>query len=190
MTSNFDEIVFSSQTHRSQPDPSLASLEIDCSPLEPDVTKRDRFELLSAYLDGEVTPVEGRLVATWLSEDPETQCLYRRLLALRQAMRTMPVEPTALPVNPQTTPVKGWPHLDPWSRKMSLAIACTIATLLMGSLTNLMGSNSPPRQSGLPMIFFNDRLDSLELALDEPVIEFTTPNLPSAEATSAEGEPQ
>jgi hypothetical protein len=52
-----------------------------------DVTKRDRFELLSAYLDGEVSPEERRLVTTWLADDPETQCLYQRLLHLRLERR-------------------------------------------------------------------------------------------------------
>lgn len=56
---------------------------------ELDVTKRDRFELLSAYLDGEVSAEERRLVTTWLSEDPSTQCLYRRLLQLRQGCEGM-----------------------------------------------------------------------------------------------------
>ncbi|MEM1308894.1 MAG: zf-HC2 domain-containing protein [Cyanobacteria bacterium P01_H01_bin.153] len=52
-----------------------------------DATKRDRFELLSAYLDGEVSPDERRLVATWLDKDPEAQCLYQRLLQLRQGFQ-------------------------------------------------------------------------------------------------------
>ena len=55
-----------------------------------DVTKRDRFELISAYLDGEVTPAERLLVTNWLAHDPEVQNLYRRLLLLRQAFRTLP----------------------------------------------------------------------------------------------------
>lgn len=52
-----------------------------------DVTKRDRFELLSAYLDGEVTPEERRMVLTWISNDPKTKCLYNRLMRLRQGFR-------------------------------------------------------------------------------------------------------
>ncbi|MGF1459959.1 MAG: anti-sigma factor family protein [Leptolyngbyaceae cyanobacterium] len=57
-----------------------------------DATKRDRFELLSAYLDGEVSPEERRLVSIWLDQDPETQCLYRRLLQLRQGFQKLPYE--------------------------------------------------------------------------------------------------
>ncbi len=44
----------------------------------------DRFELLSAYLDGEVSPAERQQVQSWLDSDPQTQYLYQRLLKLRQ----------------------------------------------------------------------------------------------------------
>ena len=58
-----------------------------------DMQKRDRFELLSAYLDGEVTAAERRQVEEWLVNAPEAQCLYARLLKLRQGLQTMPVPP-------------------------------------------------------------------------------------------------
>uniref|UniRef100_A0ACD5GTL5 Anti-sigma factor family protein n=1 Tax=Desertifilum tharense IPPAS B-1220 TaxID=1781255 RepID=A0ACD5GTL5_9CYAN len=35
-----------------------------------DMLKRDRFELLSAYLDGEVTASERQQVENWLDTDP------------------------------------------------------------------------------------------------------------------------
>jgi anti-sigma factor RsiW len=56
--------------------------------------KRDRFELLSAYLDGEVSAPERRQVEAWLDHDAETQKLYARLLTLRKSFQTLPV-PTA-----------------------------------------------------------------------------------------------
>ena len=59
-----------------------------------DMLKRDRFELLSAYLDGEVTACERRQVEDWLANDPESQRLYGRLLTLRQGLQTMPVPST------------------------------------------------------------------------------------------------
>lgn len=55
------------------------------------IQKRDRFELLSAYLDGEVTSTEKRQVEEWLDNDAETQKLYERLLALRQNFQALPV---------------------------------------------------------------------------------------------------
>jgi len=54
----------------------------------------DRFELLSAYLDGEVTAAERRQVEEWLATDPTVQQLHARLLKLQQGFQAMPI-PTA-----------------------------------------------------------------------------------------------
>ena len=87
MTSNFDKHG-SSQRRRaisqSSPDQSAPAAALDN-------LKRDRFELLSAYLDGEVTVSERRQVEQWLETDQNMRCLYSRLLKLRQGMRTMAV---------------------------------------------------------------------------------------------------
>ncbi len=56
--------------------------------------KRDCFELLSAYLDGEVTATERKQVEEWLSTDTSVKCLYKRLLNLRQGLQNIPVPPT------------------------------------------------------------------------------------------------
>ncbi len=56
--------------------------------------KRDCFELLSAYLDGEVTANERKQVEEWLSKDASIKCLYKRLLNLRQGLQNIPVPPT------------------------------------------------------------------------------------------------
>lgn len=55
---------------------------------------RDRFELMSAYLDGEVTAAERRQVEQWLETDPKVQQLYQRLLKLRQGMRNLSIPAT------------------------------------------------------------------------------------------------
>jgi negative regulator of sigma E activity len=56
-----------------------------------DMVKRDRFELLSAYLDGEVTAAERKQVERWLAEDATVKRLHARLLKLRQGVRAIPV---------------------------------------------------------------------------------------------------
>jgi len=58
-----------------------------------DVIKRDRFELLSAYLDGEVTPDERQMVLEWMQSDPNAKCLYNRLIHLRQGLREASYSP-------------------------------------------------------------------------------------------------
>jgi predicted anti-sigma-YlaC factor YlaD len=63
-----------------------------------DMVKRDRFELLSAYLDGEVTAAERKQVEEWLANDPAVKCLYARLISLRQGLRAMPVPASERPI--------------------------------------------------------------------------------------------
>ncbi|TVQ54554.1 MAG: Fis family transcriptional regulator [Spirulina sp. DLM2.Bin59] len=55
-----------------------------------DIYQRDRFELLSAYLDGEVSPSERQQVQDWLEHDPAAQELHQRLTQLRYGLQTLP----------------------------------------------------------------------------------------------------
>lgn len=74
MTSNFDARKRSTQE---------AAREMDS-------LQRDRFELLSAYIDGEVTAQERYQVQEWLATDPNMQRLHARLLRLRQETQRLP----------------------------------------------------------------------------------------------------
>jgi anti-sigma factor RsiW len=63
-----------------------------------DMVKRDRFELLSAYLDGEVTAAERKQVEQWLANDASVKLLYARLLKLRQGVRNLTVPQPLQPI--------------------------------------------------------------------------------------------
>ena len=52
---------------------------------------KTQFELLSAYMDGEVSSSERRQVEHWLETDTKVKCLYSRLIKLRNGMRAMPI---------------------------------------------------------------------------------------------------
>ncbi|MFG6104581.1 hypothetical protein U2F10_20115 [Leptothoe sp. EHU-05/26/07-4] len=93
-----------------------------------------RFELLSAYLDDEVTAEERKLVAQWLMDDPNTQQMYQRLLMLRQAIRTAPV-----PSQPSLqVPNSSQPAWGAWSLwPMRRMLVCAIAIALFSSLSQL-----------------------------------------------------
>jgi len=54
-------------------------------------TSEERFELLSAYIDGEVTESEEQLVEKWLSDDANFRRLYQQQLKLRQLLIDLPV---------------------------------------------------------------------------------------------------
>lgn len=91
-----------------------------------------RFELLSAYLDNEVTSEERQLVAQWLRDDPKIQQMYQRLLMLRQAIRTAPV-PSSPPLH-VPSPKDVW---EPPSSAIRWTLVCATTIALLGSMAQL-----------------------------------------------------
>ena len=65
----------------------------------------DRFELLSAYLDGEASPEEQALVEHWLATEPETQRIYRQLLNIHELCRDLPIPPSGISADQVVTGV-------------------------------------------------------------------------------------
>jgi negative regulator of sigma E activity len=101
-----------------------------------DMVKRDRFELLSAYLDGEVTAAERKQVEEWLANDASVKCLYARLLNLRQGLRTMPVPASEQPIEQTVQQV-----MARLRRRSQLTWAfggATIAACVIGSIVGII----------------------------------------------------
>ncbi|MEH2260950.1 anti-sigma factor family protein [Nostoc sp.] len=105
-----------------------------------DMVKRDRFELLSAYLDGEVTATERKQVEEWLANDASVQCLYARLLKLRQGLRTLPVP--AAQQSPEETVQQVLTRLRRRSRLNWMVGAAAVAACAIGALSSLVGGGS------------------------------------------------
>ncbi len=59
-----------------------------------DRSQLDYFELLSAYIDGELTPAERDRVQYWLDNDPEIKTTYIQLLKLQTQIQEIPTPPT------------------------------------------------------------------------------------------------
>lgn len=132
-----------------------------------DMLKRDRFELLSAYLDGEVTAAERRQVEEWLATEPEVQCLYARLLKLRQEVRALPVPPAEQSVEQTIEQV-----FKRINRRVHLAIiggGTAIAALFIGSMSGVLNHQDVQiAQVPKPLTAPND---TLMVALNAPVVE-------------------
>ncbi|MEH2024856.1 anti-sigma factor family protein [Nostoc sp.] len=105
-----------------------------------DMVKRDRFELLSAYLDGEVTATERKQVEEWLANDASVQCLYARLLKLRQGLRTLPVP--AAQQSPEATVQQVLTRLRRRSRLNWMAGGAAVAACAIGAVSGLVGGGS------------------------------------------------
>lgn len=141
-----------------------------------DVTKRSRFELLSAYLDGEVTPDEHRMVKSWLTDDPGVQCLYQRLLSLRRGLQTLPTPHATVSVEQTVESVMI--RLSQRFRLTLLAGAGTAAALLLAGLSGLLEGQPGFWEFAGNKQLSPDSSDVLEIALDQPAIEI--PQAPMA----------
>ena len=106
------------------------------------MVKRDRFELLSAYLDGEVTAAERRQVEEWLANDPSVQSLHKRLLSLRQGLRNLPVPQSEKSI--QETVDSVMTRLRRRTRKAWMLGGAAVAACVISSLASLIPNEGEP----------------------------------------------
>ncbi|MBF2095771.1 MAG: transcriptional regulator [Synechococcales cyanobacterium K44_A2020_017] len=143
--------------------------------------KRDRFELLSAYLDGEVTSEERHQVETWLAHDPQVQRLHQRLLSLRQGFGAMPMPSADYSADQLVQGV--FQTLERRKRRRLGWGGAAIAAMAVGAVSWLVpGTFTPsPQLATLPdsnsagMIVPDD---ALMIALDQPIVDI--PALPTS----------
>ncbi len=159
-----------------------------------DMVKRDRFELLSAYLDGEVTAIERRQVEEWLANDASVQCLYARLLKLRQGLRTLPV-PTAQE-SPEATVQQVMTRLRRRSRLNWIMGGAAVAACAISALSGLVaggGSRTPQLAQIEPIQTSSASMvppSPLMVGLNNPVIEIPKAAVASPEKSIYQVQPQ
>jgi len=102
--------------------------------------KRDCFELLSAYLDGEVTATERRQVEEWLLTDVSIKCLYKRLLNLRQGLQSIPVPTTSQ--SSETTTNQVLARVNRRYRLNWTLGGAVVAACILGAISGLFSGNS------------------------------------------------
>jgi ferric-dicitrate binding protein FerR (iron transport regulator) len=109
-----------------------------------DSQQRDRFELISAFIDGEVTAAERKQVQELLVTDPDMQRLHSRLLMLRQGLQNLPIP--ASEITAQQTAQQVFSKID---RRRNLRTVIwgggAIAALFVSALSGMIfpGSQSP-----------------------------------------------
>jgi anti-sigma factor RsiW len=161
-----------------------------------DMVKRDRFELLSAYLDGEVTATERKQIEEWLANDASVQCLYARLLKLRQGLRTLPVP--ASQQSPEVTVQQVLTRLRRRSRLNWMAGCAAVAACVIGAVSGLVPiGSSPPQLAQRPQ---KEPIQTssasiippspLMLGLNKPVIEIPKAAVASPENSIYQVQPQ
>jgi hypothetical protein len=138
-----------------------------------DVTKRDRFELLSAYLDGEVTPEERQIVLDWMECDPKARCLYDRLIRIRQGLRTDCARSCP---DTDTVVTQVFQSLN---YRLQLVGMAGVGVFVLGILSLLSGGIG--HHQNFWRWASNQQPEYLEIALDQPA--FPIPKAPTAAAS-------
>lgn len=133
--------------------------------------KQEKFELISAYIDGEVTPSQLRDVEALLKTDPVAKHLYQRLLQLRSEFQRMPITPTLEPVDKTVEGV--FEKIDRRSSRRNLVlVGSAVAGLCIAVISGFISTTRSP------MVKFAEVFDSetVQIALNEPVIEIVNPD--------------
>jgi ferric-dicitrate binding protein FerR (iron transport regulator) len=179
MTSNFDQYEPKECASHGGRDGNEPFSEI------PNSLKRDRFELLSAYLDGEVTAPERRQVEDWLKTDPKMQGLYARMLKMQQGVRRLPTPAPAQTVEQTVQQVVSRIERKP-KRVAFLSGAMAIAALFVGAVvSNLPRGEFAPQLATAPYSQQVVPSGGLMIALDRPIIE-----IPKATISSPNSSPR
>jgi anti-sigma factor RsiW len=128
----------------------------------------DRFELISAYLDGEVSPTERKQVQQWLDHDPEIQQLHSRLLRLRQGFQSLPIPP--LSQSPEALATAVFQKIDQRRvRRFWILGTGAIAAIFVGAVVYILPNSNPiPRFAENPSL---DTSEALMIAVNQPVVE-------------------
>ena len=154
---------------------SLAETEVNNNYAQGNVTTmmRDRFELLSAYLDGEVTAAERRQVEDWLTNDPTTKRLYSRLLMMQQSFQAMPVP--AAEQSAEELATKVLQRVERKPKQTWIVGGGAIAALLVAVVSGVGGGRQlfAPQFARSPV---PAESDGLIVALNEPLVEIVNPN--------------
>lgn len=154
---------------------SLAETQVNNNYAQGNVTTmmRDRFELLSAYLDGEVTAAERRQVEDWLTNDPTTKRLYSRLLMMQQSFQAMPVP--AAEQSAEELATKVLQRVERKTKRNLVWRGGAIAALLVAVVSGVGGGRQlfAPQFARSPV---PAESDGLIVALNEPLVEIVNPN--------------
>ncbi|MEM7595311.1 MAG: zf-HC2 domain-containing protein [Cyanobacteria bacterium P01_A01_bin.83] len=155
MTPKFDDFEQDNLTNQEE----LTELPTDC------------FELLSSYIDGELSAAEKKQVQQWLDQDPQIKQLYTQLLKLQSNMqRSM-----ATTCDKSTAQITAgvFQSIDHHHRQRKLiwcgsAIAATIMATLTGIIPGfnplkLQIANQSRTQEAAPTVM-------LAVAVDKPAI--------------------
>lgn len=128
------------------------------------------FELLSAYLDGEVTAEQREEVQKLLANDPEIQSLYRRLLYLRDEFHNLPIPRPEYSPEQLSSSVFAQVDQENKRRKAYVWGGGAIAAVLLATISGIFSGHKTPLLQMANQENLNNKDENLVIALNEPVV--------------------
>ena len=134
----------------------------------------DSFELLSAYIDGELSLSEKKQVQTWLDGDPEFKQLYLQLLNLQGQIKNFTIPPSDQSTAEITARV--FQSLEHRRRCRTLVWGCSaIAASVIATVSGLIPGISPispqmAKVNSSPAEISLSNSMMLAVAVDQPAI--------------------
>ncbi len=137
---------------------------------------RDRFELLSAYIDHEVTADERRQVESWINEDPAFAKMHRRMTKLQLGFQQLPAPVMAEHVDLTIAKVTkklyrsglDWRVLTGIGGAVAVAAAIAAATLFPNPSSQLASRSANTATKSSDQLQM-PAASTLMIALDQPI---------------------
>lgn len=147
--------------------------EAEIEDLELESPAPDNFELLSAYIDGELSPSKKRQVQDRLDRDPQFKQLYTNLLTLQGHIQHSVAPPSNKSIAEITTEVfKSIDSQRKWRQKLfwgGSALAATLVASVSGLVPGLTPLSIKMAEVNSPNVVSNSVM--LAVAVDRPAID-------------------
>ncbi len=133
----------------------------------------ERFELLSAYLDGEVTSQERQLVQEWIDHDPHLKQTYLNLLRLQRGIPHIPVS-ASISSTELSRRVLAQVKREDRSRRYWHWGGVVAATAVAAMVSWFSGGPSPFNSLWQTAQVESESEETLVIALNQPLFELPT----------------
>ena len=172
MTSQFDNFEHDKlKTDKTRSNPMSSELNNNAAKSSSEL---DRFELVSAYIDGELSAAERKRVQAWIDREPEMKTLYTNLLALQGQMQSLEA-PASKSADKITEGV--FKSLDRRRHQRRLMLGgSAIAASVLATITGLIPGVAPAWRSARNAPAQNPAdTVMLAVALNKPTIDIPKP---------------
>lgn len=154
---------------------NFSGFEPDLIPANSELEKLESecFELLSAYIDGELSPIEKKQVQDWLDQDPKIKSLYTKLLSLQRQIHYSVAPPSQKSIEEITAEVFIVIDNDKnlrRNRKLVFGASAILAVSLATVAGLFSGSNSSLNIANINKSDTFSEVTMLAVAVNKPAI--------------------